>query len=604
MNDRPVKRVGSSNGRARKKSITSDRGGESAWQFVNLSEMQHAKDPELRKLVRVNAMRHYRRSQPKRRDGSPHRPNSATSSHCRTMMSDVSPCTALELCEEDRDDESYLHDESLSWPSQWDQLLKEAQRMCDLSPPRTISGAIQQPAPDNGEDPPSDSYSKPMVVSPTQAPRRSSLLLLGSGNSDPFDSFPMKDNPQSSELLYHFSNVMARNCLPIDRGATSDNNPIRTVFIPMAMSDRVFFQATTTYAAVHLDMLHQSQNQTKTLTNKAQTISMIKERLRSTEDALSNSTIGAISMLAAVERTHGNRKEMQIHESAIGQMVRMRGGLNLLGCEVLQMFLSWGDLVTSTMLAVRPQFDLSTRCTNFIDSSIWANMPTLDITEERREFRDPLSFIYEQLRYLTAQVPQAGHQATYFSDIDMLAFSEARSLIEHSLLSLAPTSNNPSTDTIDGCSNNKSSEDTDYIFEAHRLAALIYLNIVLRNCSPNGGALQSLKLQLINTIKKAERPQPCLGERRRTAVWVCFMGGFLSLDISEERWFAERIRRAMRNAGAQSWAEVEEALREVVWVGTLKTQAWISLWRTVQDLDNSRLDAWYAGEARFTEVVT
>lgn len=94
---------------------------------------------------------------------------------------------------------------------------------------------------------------------------------------------------------------MARNCLPIDRGAGNDNNPIRTVFIPLAMSDAVFFQATTTYAAVHLDMLHRSQNQTKTLTNKAQAIRMIKERLRSNENALSNSTIGAISMLAALE---------------------------------------------------------------------------------------------------------------------------------------------------------------------------------------------------------------------------------------------------------------------------------------------------------------
>ena len=94
---------------------------------------------------------------------------------------------------------------------------------------------------------------------------------------------------------------MARNCLPIDRGGSSDNNPVRTVWIPLAMSDAVFFQATVTYAAVHLDMLNRTQNQTRTLTKKAQTISMIKERLRCNEDALSNSTVGAISMLAALD---------------------------------------------------------------------------------------------------------------------------------------------------------------------------------------------------------------------------------------------------------------------------------------------------------------
>lgn len=602
MNERSLRRSGSSNTGAKKKPITSGKDGESAWQFVNLSEIQNAKDPELRKLVRVNAMRHYRRSQPRRRDMPPHQPDPATSPYRRPEMLELSPCASVEVCEEDRHDEPCLQDESLNWPSQWGQLLKEAHRTCDSWPPPTIPEALQQPVPNNDEDIPFSSYSKTLVASPSLAPSCSPRLQLGSGNSDPFNSFPMRDNPRNSELLYHFSNVMARNCLPIDRGSGSDNNPIRTVWIPLAMSDAVFFQATTTYAAVHLDMLHGTRNQTKSLTKKAQTIRMIKERLRCNESALSNSTIGAISMLAALERTEGNLKELQIHESAIGKMVRLRGGLNLLGCEVLQMFLSWGDLVTSTMLAVRPQFELIS-CSSFIDSSIYANMPTLGFPEETEVYHDPLDIIYKQLRYLTAQMPRAGYRTIPISNMDMLAFNEARSLIEHRLLSLSPTANDGSTDAIDECSNNRTSEDTDYVFEAHRLAALIYLNIILRNCAPNGGALQSLKSQLIKTIKNAERPQPCLGARRRTAVWVCFMGGLLSLNASEETWFAERIRRAMRNAEAQSWEEVEEALREVVWVDTLKTQALTSLWRTVQDLNISTLDTWYRGDARVAEIV-
>ena len=253
------------------------------------------------------------------------------------------------------------------------------------------------------------------------------------------------------------------------------------------------------------------------------------------------------------------------------------------------------------MLGVRPQFELCPRCSSFVDSSIYANMPTLDLAEESEELNDPLAIIYKQLRYLTAQIPQARHRAISISDIDMVAFSEARSKIEHSLLSFCATANDTPTDE---CSNSRISEDTDYVFKAHRLAALIYLNIVLRNCSPNGGALQSLKLQLVNAIKNAERPQPCLGPRRRTAIWVCFLGGMLSLNTSEETWFAERIRRAMRNAEVQSWEEVEEALREVVWADTLQTQALASLWRTVQDLNNSRSEMRYRGDARVAEVVT
>ena len=67
------------------------------------------------------------------------------------------------------------------------------------------------------------------------------------------------------------------------------------------MTDPVLFQATTTYAAAHLDMLHGRQNQARTLVRKVQTISMINEQLQCDKTALSNSNIGAIAMLASLE---------------------------------------------------------------------------------------------------------------------------------------------------------------------------------------------------------------------------------------------------------------------------------------------------------------
>ena len=224
MNERPLKRVGSSSTRAKKKPIASGKDAECAWQFVNLSEMQHAKDPELRKLVRVNAMRHYRRSQPKRRDMPAHEAHSATNPRCRTMTSELSPCATLDLCEEDRDDELSLQDESLSWPSQWDQQLREAQGTCDSWPPPPGSESLRQPASSNGEGTLSSSDSKSMVASPILAPRRSPMFLLGSGNSDPFNSFPIRDNPRSSELLYH--------CKPSKTSKLLTHIPLAVLLLP------------------------------------------------------------------------------------------------------------------------------------------------------------------------------------------------------------------------------------------------------------------------------------------------------------------------------------------------------------------------------------
>ena len=71
------------------------------------------------------------------------------------------------------------------------------------------------------------------------------------------------------------------------------------------MTDPVLFQATTTYAAAHLDMLHRRQNQTRTLFRMVQTLSMINEQPQCDETALSNPNIGAVAMLASLEVSLG-----------------------------------------------------------------------------------------------------------------------------------------------------------------------------------------------------------------------------------------------------------------------------------------------------------
>lgn len=94
---------------------------------------------------------------------------------------------------------------------------------------------------------------------------------------------------------------MARKCLPIDNGRATDDNPLRTIFIPLALDDPVLFQSTMNFAAVHLDTLHSRPNQVKTLIMKAKTIRMINEQLKNDKHAPSNSSIGTIVFLAAME---------------------------------------------------------------------------------------------------------------------------------------------------------------------------------------------------------------------------------------------------------------------------------------------------------------
>ena len=92
---------------------------------------------------------------------------------------------------------------------------------------------------------------------------------------------------------------MARKCLPIDNG--KDDNPLRTILIPFIMTDPMLFQATTNFAAVHLDFIRGRRNQPRTLSEKSKTIYMVNLRLQCPDQATTDSTIGAVAMLAAME---------------------------------------------------------------------------------------------------------------------------------------------------------------------------------------------------------------------------------------------------------------------------------------------------------------
>ena len=72
----------------------------------------------------------------------------------------------------------------------------------------------------------------------------------------------------------------------------------------MIMCDPLLFQATINFAAAHIDILQGIQHQckgTQALQMKAKTIKMINEQLNSSDTAVSNSSIGAVAMLAAAE---------------------------------------------------------------------------------------------------------------------------------------------------------------------------------------------------------------------------------------------------------------------------------------------------------------
>lgn len=244
------------------------------------------------------------------------------------------------------------------------------------------------------------------------------------------------------------------------------------------------------------------------------------------------------------------------------------------------------DLISSAMLASRPQFEPSPFSHLTKEAPVYAELLSYSPAQED-SFRDPLLTIYHQLRHLTLQTSQPcslpDFTETSSTDPDP-SLSGLRFSVGQYLESLSPASTNPINNLSDDFVN--FSSDTVYTFEAHRLAALIYVHLLLDAHPTTSLILQSLKDRLITTIKSAEGPHPCLKPRRRSALWVCFLGGLASANACEKMWFAERITRIMRKIGFESWEDVELNLREVCWADTLMRIGEVGnrMWQNVCDI--------------------
>ena len=199
---------------------------------------------------------------------------------------------------------------------------------------------------------------------------------------------------------------------------------------------------------------------------------------------------------------------------------------------------------------------------------------------ENDGFHGPLLTAYHHLRYLTAQLPSSKPSPlptlpTGSPRVPHEVFLFLRSSLAINLHSFN-SSHLLSPDTQPG---------TIYDFEAHKLAAQIYFQLVLYDLRPTHPRVQCLKTALISTISNAEGPHPCLEPRRKTALWVFFMGALTSNNGLEMRWFAERIARTMCRLGCYNWEDVEEVLRSVAWkeeLMDLREGMGRRMWRSVE----------------------
>ena len=181
-----------------------------------------------------------------------------------------------------------------------------------------------------------------------------------------------------------------------------------------------------------------------------------------------------------------------------------------------------------------------------------------------------LSIAFRDIRYLTFAVTAQGQS---YTAMDLTTFNRIRTAVEYHLLSLKQQTRGTETTELD-CQ-----------LEICRLAALIYVQLALHLFLPAYAVMRSLKRQIISSLKEKEKHRIGEGMASRPSLllWALFMGGILSLDEREEKWFAQRITQQIRTTGITTWAQMQSWLREVCWLDRLHTSTCKSLWQRVED---------------------
>lgn len=159
----------------------------------------------------------------------------------------------------------------------------------------------------------------------------------------------------------------------------------------------------------------------------------------------------------------------------------------------------------------------------------------------------------------------------------MLDFSKARSALEYRLLLMHTPVASPDMSKL-------------HIYEACKIAAVIYINYVLHEFDPVFRILEKLKEKLTGVIEAGEiSPRSLLGTSESSLlIWVFFVGGLLADGKYEREWFATRISVLMRLLELIGWDQVEKLLMKVLWIKRMHNSACDTLWRQINKCLNGR----------------
>ncbi|KAJ8130003.1 hypothetical protein O1611_g3627 [Lasiodiplodia mahajangana] len=193
-------------------------------------------------------------------------------------------------------------------------------------------------------------------ISKANTSRSNLMLTLEIGSAlafDPFFTTPLSSRHEGLMLFTHF----IYNIVPTIQAFhhQSPQHPLGTILISYIITDPLFIEAILFHAAVHVDVTRGRSWCQTTWYHRGQLMHQISERMNSSQDTASDALILGVGMLGACGNITGDVTQDSVHREALQHMIRVRGGIDKLGCQgTLSTLLSIGDLISVTISGSKP----------------------------------------------------------------------------------------------------------------------------------------------------------------------------------------------------------------------------------------------------------
>lgn len=396
---------------------------------------------------------------------------------------------------------------------------------------------------------------------------------LGSQTLDVFGVLPVHLDEGDEASLHLFQSYDRFPWCPISG---------QSAWSSFAISDQLVFHATMFSWGMHFRTrrpIPDPQEEMRTLEHKVAAISLINDRLSSSEQAATEETVAAVAALTNIALVVDSYPEATKHMAGLSAIVEMRGGLSSLRSSVqqhLQRLISWNDLMYSEV------FDEKLR---FPPIEVWDEswmllqrqsrpvpLPGLDRAELRAAGvpRHKVLDLLDDIRDLCDAEQVSPLRIT--DDEGRMRRGDMFHRIERKLRFIIQS------DTVSG-----NSRWNATVWRAVSLAALIFTHHHLRGNPLKYRHFNVLSMQLYDTLLTMDEDLAELDFAPTLLIWVLSTGAVVTrLHAAVHSSFIFMVGKACRKYCLLDYNQFRWMLTQFLWTGHADEARYSELWHELQ----------------------